>query len=129
MLEPKEYIKDLVWKLKSIWSDGNPNISNKKNKIDNKINFITTNSKKDFPTENYVSTPKENYFNYIKDIYSNNNRNQNILNEYPHYCQSPNSNYCSNNNMIPKKKYCNKSQEIIENKMPKRPKQIGRAHV
>ena len=109
--------------------NSNPNVSNKKNKIDNKINFITTNSKKDFPTENYVSTPKESYFNYIKanNIYSNNNRNQNISNEYPQYCQSPDNNYFSNNNMIPKKKYCNKSQEIIEDKLPKRLKQVHRS--
>ena len=108
--------------------NSNPN-QNIKNNIENRINFMTSNSKRELNNENYATTPKQNYYNYIKpnNIYLNFNRNENISNENPHHCQSPNTYYFSNNNKSPKKKHCNKSQEIIqENNIPK-PKSIHRS--
>ena len=108
--------------------NSNPN-QNIKNNIENRINFMTSNSKRELNNENYATTPKQNYYNYIKpnNIYLNFNRNENISNENPHHCQSPNTYYFSNKNKSPKKKRCNKSQEIIqENNIPK-PKSIHRS--
>ena len=112
-----------------VFLNSNPNENIKKNNIENKMNFMTTNSKRDFMQENYVTTPKQNYFNYIKpnNVYLNFNRNENISNEFPNYCQSPNTYFFHNKNMSPKKKQCNKSQEIIQENMPLGPKKINRS--
>ena len=112
-----------------VFLNSNPNESIKKNNIENKMNFMTTNSKRDFKQENYATTPKQNYFNYIKpnNVYLNFNRNENFSNEFPNYCQSPNTYFFHNKNMSPKKKQCNKSQEIIQENMPLGPKKINRS--
>ena len=112
-----------------IFLNSNPNEYNKNNNIKSRMNFMTTNSKKDYATENYAKTPKQNYFNCIKpnNVYLNFNRNENISNEYPNYCLSPSNYFLNNQNIIPKKKQINKSQEIIQEKMPSRPKKMNRS--
>ena len=93
------------------------------------MNFMTTNSKRDYIQDNYMTSPKQNYFNYIKpnNVYLNFNRNENFSNEFPNYCQSPNTYFLNNKNMSPKKKQCNKSQEIIQENIQFGPKKINRS--
>ena len=112
-----------------VFLNSNPNESIKKNNIENKMNFMTTNSKRDYIQDNYMTSPKQNYFNYIKpnNVYLNFNRNENFSNEFPNYCQSPNTYFLNNKNMSPKKKQCNKSQEIIQENIQFGPKKINRS--
>ena len=112
-----------------VFLNSNPNESIKKNNIENKMNFMTTNSKRDYIQDNYMTFPKQNYFNYIKpnNVYLNFNRNENFSNEFPNYCQSPNTYFLNNKNMSPKKKQCNKSQEIIQENIQFGPKKINRS--
>lgn len=112
---PKQKIND-----NCIFLNSNPNESIKRNNnIEYRMNIMTSNSKIDNTNENFSTTPKQNYFNYIKpnNVYLNFNRNENISNEFPNYCQSPNTYYYPNKNVNPKKKHFNKSQEIIQDKM------------
>ena len=112
-----------------VFLNSNPNESIKKNNTENKMNFMTTNSKRDYIQDNYMTSPKQNYFNYIKpnNVYLNFNRNENFSNEFPNYCQSPNTYFFNNKNMSPKKKQCNKSQEIIQENIQFGPKKINRS--
>ena len=109
--------------------NSNPNENNKRNNIKDKMNFMTTNNKMDIIKENFAMTPKQNYFNCIKpnNIYLN-FRNENTSNEYPNYSPNPSTNYfLQNHNISPKKKHINKSQEIIEENIPSRPKTMNRS--
>ena len=110
--------------------NSNPNIPNKKNKIENNINninYMTTNNnnKNDFLIDTYVGTPKHNYLKYIKqnNSYLNPNHNKKMSNDNHQCCQSPDINNFSKKNISPKKTYYNKSQEIIKGNITSRPKQ------
>ena len=105
-----------------------PSETNEKKNI--KINYMTTNDKRDNDTtENYKKIPNENYFNYISpnNIYLNFNKNENLINENPRLCKSPNA-CLSQNSKFSKKHYFNKSQEIIQVKNPIKNKHANRCN-
>ena len=102
----------------NIFLNSNPNETYRSK--NNEENYITKYSEKDYNTTgNYIKIPKENYNNSINP---NNTflkyENENLINEHPRLCKSPNSFFSFNKNNLSKKIVINKSQEIIEDKKP-----------